>query len=230
MVEKSLASALLEYHEGAKELHKLNPQGIKSKAEEDIALATIIAEETEAERDRRRGTDRDFEVLVGGLLGGVGRYVDTLHWDHFIDEEAVYLRCAMRAKLPAFEVIKFVCEKCSPNNSRAMMWLWFYLHERELFQKHYGLTLEVSAGLLREQKAKMLEAARVEKSENATKAINARHDQPNGYRDKKKAVVAAWETGKYKTKTECAGGMSTKLGISFDTARKALREKRASTS
>lgn len=56
----------------------------------------------------------------------------------------------------------------------------------------------------------------------ATKAINARHDQPNGYRNKKKKMLDEWATGKYKTHIECAQNNYHKIGVSEGTALKYL--------
>jgi hypothetical protein len=189
MNQKSLALALLEYREGMVDDLKLDPNSISSKVKEDIALAKIIADETEAERNKRRGSKRDFE-MQRSLLGETCRYVDTLHWDHFIDEEAVYLRCAIKAKLPAYEIIKFVCEKCAPNNARAMMWLWFYLYERHEFQKYHDVTLNLTATLLMKQKDKHFAEAKAQRVSVASKAAKAAHAPRN---EAKAWVQGQWE-------------------------------------
>lgn len=60
-------------------------------------------------------------------------------------------------------------------------------------------------------------------SRNARKAANARHDQPGGSREKQRAIQEIWESGKYTSKDRCAEEECGSLGISFATARKALR-------
>ncbi len=62
------------------------------------------------------------------------------------------------------------------------------------------------------------------RKKNAQEAANARHAQPGGSHDKRKSIMEIWSTGKYKTKSACAQAESEKLGMSFSTALKALRE------
>lgn len=54
----------------------------------------------------------------------------------------------------------------------------------------------------------------------------ALHSQPGGSRDKRAQILAIWRTGKYTTKTRCASEEHEALGMSYDTAMKALREPR----
>lgn len=61
------------------------------------------------------------------------------------------------------------------------------------------------------------------KSENAKRAANRRHNKPNGSREKAGNIRAIWVTGKYDTKQECAEKEHDALGMSYDTAIKALR-------
>lgn len=51
-------------------------------------------------------------------------------------------------------------------------------------------------------------------------------NKPGGYRDKAKEVLRAWRSGSYKTKHECAENISKEIGVSYDTARRHLREKK----
>jgi len=57
----------------------------------------------------------------------------------------------------------------------------------------------------------------------ATKAVNWRHNKPGGSVDKKEQIRAIWATGKYSTRDICAEEEHDALGMSFATARKALR-------
>jgi len=61
------------------------------------------------------------------------------------------------------------------------------------------------------------------RSQTAKAAANARHDQPGGSREKQKQIREMWATGKYSTREICAEEESAALGMSFSTARKALR-------
>lgn len=64
------------------------------------------------------------------------------------------------------------------------------------------------------------------KEANATRArfaANAQHAKPGGSRDKQVAIRACWATGKYTSRDRCAEEECAALGMSFATARKALR-------
>jgi hypothetical protein len=60
-------------------------------------------------------------------------------------------------------------------------------------------------------------------SEQNRKAANARHDMPDGSREKRRLIREAWASGEYATRDECAEGEHDLVGLSFATARKALR-------
>ena len=66
-------------------------------------------------------------------------------------------------------------------------------------------------------------AVRREVSKRAQDAANALHDKPGNSRDKKAAIRAMWATGKYKSRAICAEQECAALNMSFDAARKALR-------
>lgn len=61
------------------------------------------------------------------------------------------------------------------------------------------------------------------RSQTARAAANARHDRPGGSRDKKKRMQDFWASGKYSTRDICAEQECSALGMSFASARKALR-------
>lgn len=62
------------------------------------------------------------------------------------------------------------------------------------------------------------------RSQNGKAAANARHDQPGGSRDKQRQIREIWATGKYSTREICAEQECAAFGMSFSTARKALRK------
>lgn len=70
----------------------------------------------------------------------------------------------------------------------------------------------------------VLEAAEVHKLSHAgfRRAI-ARHSKPEGSWSKQEAIRMAWASGKYTSRAICAEQECAALGMSFDTARKALR-------
>jgi hypothetical protein len=61
------------------------------------------------------------------------------------------------------------------------------------------------------------------RKQTAKAAANARHDRPGGSRDKQRQIREIWATGKYSSRDLCAEEECAALGISFSTARKALR-------
>ncbi|CAM2187675.1 hypothetical protein BC2230_50419 [Burkholderia cepacia] len=64
---------------------------------------------------------------------------------------------------------------------------------------------------------------RSEVSNSARRAANAKHRKPGGSHDKRAQLQAIWASGKYSSRTICAEQECAALGMSFDTARKALR-------
>lgn len=60
-------------------------------------------------------------------------------------------------------------------------------------------------------------------AQNARAAANARHSKPGGSRDKRRQIRAIWSTGKYSSRDICAEQECAALGMSFSSARKALR-------
>ena len=57
----------------------------------------------------------------------------------------------------------------------------------------------------------------------AKRAADALHSKPGNSRDKKAAIRTIWATGKYSNRGLCAEQECAALGMSIDTARKALR-------
>jgi hypothetical protein len=61
------------------------------------------------------------------------------------------------------------------------------------------------------------------RKQNARTAANARHGKPGGNRDKNQRIRELWASGKYSSRQVCADQESEGLGMSFDAARRALR-------
>lgn len=59
--------------------------------------------------------------------------------------------------------------------------------------------------------------------DNARLAADARHSMPGGSREKRRQIITAWASGKYSSRDICAEQECAALGMSFSTARKALR-------
>jgi hypothetical protein len=60
-------------------------------------------------------------------------------------------------------------------------------------------------------------------SESAKRAADARHDKPGASRDNKEKIRSIWASGKYTSRDICAEQECAALGISYSTARRALR-------
>ena len=61
------------------------------------------------------------------------------------------------------------------------------------------------------------------RSENARAAAHARHRQPGGSVAKQNEIREIWASGKYKSRDTCAKDECDAIGMSYSTARKALR-------
>jgi hypothetical protein len=57
----------------------------------------------------------------------------------------------------------------------------------------------------------------------AKQAVEAKHNKPGGSRERQAKVREAWASGKYSSKDRCAEEECGALGMSFASARKALR-------
>lgn len=64
---------------------------------------------------------------------------------------------------------------------------------------------------------------RLERKHTGKKAVEARHSRSGGSREKKDMIREIWSSGKYSTRDICAEQECAGLGMSYDTARKALR-------
>jgi hypothetical protein len=60
-------------------------------------------------------------------------------------------------------------------------------------------------------------------AQHARAAANARHSKPGGSRDKRLQIREIWSSGKYSSRDICAEQECAALGMSFSSARKALR-------
>lgn len=63
----------------------------------------------------------------------------------------------------------------------------------------------------------------IEKKKTATKGADAKHNKPGGSREKQQKIRDIWATGKYTNRTRCAEEECAALDMSYDAARKALR-------
>lgn len=80
---------------------------------------------------------------------------------------------------------------------------------------------------IKESLEKMRQLGQVDASykshHRAKQAVEAKHNKPNGSREKRDKLRAIWASGKYSSRQRCAEEEYDSLGMSFDTARKALQ-------
>ena len=84
-------------------------------------------------------------------------------------------------------------------------------------------SLSESALDLAESTQEAMSAKEAMASSKAKAAANALHDKPGGTRSKRDAIRAIWASGKYKDRSLCAEQECAALDMSYDAARKALR-------
>lgn len=102
---------------------------------------------------------------------------------------------------------------------------------RELAKDHGAVNVdELAAKLLYEHARdradyalEVLNGKQRASSEEHRQIVNYRHDQPGGSREKRRRMRDLWATGGFSSKEECAAKNHEALGMSFDTAIKALR-------
>ena len=80
--------------------------------------------------------------------------------------------------------------------------------------------VDLSRSLVRDAFAS---GAKTTKVVQAQRAAIARHSKPGGSREKQQYIREIWATGKYSSRDICAEEECAALGMSFSTARKALR-------
>lgn len=75
----------------------------------------------------------------------------------------------------------------------------------------------------REMLREKIVSSRKTRTKLATEAADKRHNAPKGSRSKASAIRVLWASGKYSSRDLCAEEECRALGMSFSTARKALR-------
>lgn len=68
-----------------------------------------------------------------------------------------------------------------------------------------------------------IQGREAQKKMHGVAAANARHSKPGGSRDKQQKIRMIWASGKYSSRDICAEQEGAALGMSFSSARKALR-------
>jgi hypothetical protein len=97
--------------------------------------------------------------------------------------------------------------------------------EYKLEQKHKDLmdAIQLISRVSSDTKQGREALAREVRHFMAKHAADALHSKPGGSRDKKMQIRELWGSGKYSSRDRCAEEECAALGMSFSTARKALR-------
>lgn len=89
-------------------------------------IATIIAEETEAQRELKRiefpDATSESPNRLAGLLGGAYSYANTLRWDLLLTFGGCAYRCATRARMSVVELLDTAREHCIPTDPWLLFW------------------------------------------------------------------------------------------------------------
>lgn len=96
----------------------------------EIELATIIAEETECEREleREHRADQLSELPEDARRdAGLISYVDRLGWEVLLTFRDCVVRCADRAGVTPVEVLQFALNKCHPWEPWSLFWYFRFL-------------------------------------------------------------------------------------------------------
>lgn len=193
---------------------KLDLAAISTADDAEAMLAKIISDETEKKRESERVRN---EMVPQGLLGTMIDYVDTKHWDEYLQDTGVLSACAGRAGVKRTRVLDFAIEKCSPSNWRALFWMhaWY----EQIYRNTEADMAEAAKDLEKLYETSKAEEARVK----AKAAADARHGKPGGSRELKEKIRAIWATGKYESRARCAEQEFESIGFNtYDTAKAAL--------
>lgn len=96
--------------------------------------------------------------------------------------------------------------------------------DSQLHTKYAGEGLnKTTAELILDLMAMIWDGDGKKRHEIAKHAAKFRHSQPGGSHDKQAQIRVIWKSGKYKTKIKCATDECENIGMSLETAKKALR-------
>lgn len=109
---------------------RLDVQSLGLGDERRVRIATIIAEETEAQRELERIKFPDPEPPKPGenslaeLLRGSYNYANSLRWDQLLTSTECVERVIRRTDLTASAVIEFAMDHCRPSDWRMLFWFF----------------------------------------------------------------------------------------------------------
>lgn len=169
---------------------RLDVQSLGLDDERMNEIATIIAEETEAERELTRAKVPDSGPEAGGnnkpmgLLGGSYSYANSLRWDVLLTFGDCAFRCAARARIGAVAVVTFARTHCQPSDQ----WLLFW-YETAFIALAKGVKTEKETAALSKALA---EAVQAEFRQRQKERARARYVLDKDGKQAVKAEVEGW--------------------------------------
>lgn len=179
--------------------------------EETAIVAVTVAKHAEIRRNEYRSTE---QPIKRGLLEVEGYWSDSVPWYEWMAEPQVLQPCADECGMPIHDLAEVIAYQIRPSNWQVFTWMAIALKGQT-----YQAELMGAVG----KYASALGAMRKKKQSDARAAADALHNQPGGNRDKQDAIRKIWATGKFTSRSVCAEQESAGLGMSYETARKALR-------
>lgn len=196
-----IARTLSRYAEGLRHrnaLRQVQDQAASASVEDEVERAKKLVS------GMRLLSDHDA-TLKGESLKALRATVET-PWHLLLNSDAALEGCSKLLGIPACELALWIARELDPPNSGVF------------------LRLADTLKLKREnsESAGELAAMKEKKTADSRAAALAKHEK-SGKGDAKAEIARIWESGKYATKIDCAEQECDYLGISLETARKALR-------
>lgn len=196
----------------------------------DMEIATIIAEETERERERVRaefpdkGVRHKNEKPALGLLGNAlahihYSYADSMTWDALLMRSTCGSAAAKRAGISRLQLIQFALDKCQPADFNGLFWFGEWL-------KTQGevMNLEIQ-NALQARLAEKFRASQAGAIKGGRKSAEARRQKPPVITFTNANLLAEYDRllRAGKEQKDIAGIIAESHGWKVDSVRKRLR-------
>lgn len=183
---------------------RLNADGLGLEGAE-LSLAKVIAEETEAQREREFAelpvldvAELNREITRGFLLQSTWTVqearrseIDGIPWDDLLTRGKCHLQAAQRARVTPSELVKFALAKCAPTNWLALFWYsqWF----REIVESEDAPSVQASLKMEQLKLSAKGGAARAAKFEEARIAATSAWERESAKWTSRTEFAKAWQ-------------------------------------
>ena len=178
---------------------------------ETFPIAKIVAAHAEKRRVEYRRNEKPIKC---GLLEIEGYWSESVPWYEWMTEPQVLEPCATECGLKIDELAAVIAYQIGPSNWQVFSWMSVALQGRR-----YQEMITDQLSRHNTQIRKMMVLA----SKRGKDAADSAHNKPGGSRDKRRQIQSLWATGNYDTHQLCAEEEYQAIGMSYDTALKALR-------